>query len=137
VTLRKIYICLGCILCLNLIPYARASVEWEILKTLSLKDPPIDVVTSANGKWIFVLNENDKILIYSNNGDLEDEIHLNGNISRIQAGPREDILLLTSHKKSTLQVLKLEFIQEIDTIGAPFLGNPEAPVIITVFTDYQ
>ena len=64
-------------------------------------------------------------------------MHLNGNISRIQAGPREDALLLTSHKKSTLQELKLEFIQEIDTIGASVLENHEAPVIIAIFTDYH
>ena len=126
-------------LCLNLLSSAstQASVNWEIHKTIHLENTPLDVVSSANGKWIFILSENNTILIYSNNGYLKDEIPIKGDISQIQAGPREDILLLTSKKNRSVQVLKLEFIQEIDTSGASFLGNPDAPVVITVFTDYQ
>ena len=126
-------------LCLNLLSSAstQASVNLEIHKTIHLENTPLDVVSSANGKWIFILSENNTILIYSNNGYLKDEISIKGDISQIQAGPREDILLLTSKKNRSVQVLKLEFIQEIDTSGASFLGNSDAPVVITVFTDYQ
>jgi len=126
-------------LCLNLLPSAstQASVNWKIYKTIDLENTPLDVVSSANGKWIFILSENNTILIYSNNGYLKDKIHIKGDISQIQAGPREDILLLTSKKNRSVQVLKLEFIQEIDTLGSSFLGNSDAPVVITVFTDYQ
>lgn len=137
--LKQLLICLWCVLCLNLLSSAstQASVNWKIHKKINLENTPLDVVSSANGKWIFILSENNTILIYSNNGYLKDEIHIKGDISQIQAGPREDILLLTSKKNRSVQVLKLEFIQEIDTSGASFLGNSDAPVVITVFTDYQ
>jgi hypothetical protein len=52
-------------------------------------------------------------------------------------GPREDVLLLTSGNAKTVQIITLDFIQEINISESPFKGNADAPVAVTTFTDFQ
>ncbi len=78
-----------------------------------------------------------KILIYSITGLLKDEITIGNDIESIEAGPRENILFLYNNEKAAVQILTFDFVQKINISGSPFIGNPEAPVVIVVFTDYQ
>ena len=105
--------------------------------TLSLKEKPRDAAMSLNGKWIFVLTEKGEILIYSSDGKLEDTISVGKGVEGIKVGPREDLLLLTSGKDKTVQLIILDFIQEINLAGSPVRGNPDAPVAIATFTDFE
>jgi hypothetical protein len=114
-----------------------ASVEWDVQRTLRLEKPPIDVAVSGNGTWIFVLTEQRNILIYSADGALRDKIPVEKDVDGIYAGPREDVLFLTSRKNKTVQYVTLDFIQDIDVSGSPFKGARDAPVAIVVFNDYQ
>ncbi len=112
-------------------------VEWTIQKTLKMEKSPLDIAVSSNGKWIFVLIDQGSILIYSANGKLKDKLAVGNYVNGIEAGPREDILLLTSRKNKTVQVIALEFIHNIDISGSPFRGPVDAPVRIAVFSDFQ
>ena len=114
-----------------------AAVEWNIQKTLKIDGSPIDAAVSVNGKWIFVLTEQGNILIYSPNGQLKDKIKVGNHVNQIQAGPREDILILNSRKNKTLDILIVDFLQEINISGSPCKGAADAPVVIAVFTDFQ
>ena len=114
-----------------------ATVEWDVAGTLSLKEKPRDAAMSLNGKWIFVLTEKGEILIYSSDGKLEDTISVGKGVEGIKVGPREDLLLLTSGKDKTVQLIILDFIQEINLAGSPVRGNPDAPVAIATFTDFE
>ena len=116
---------------------ALATVEWNIERTLNLEAPPLDVVVSLNGKWIFVLTDRGTILIYSPEGSLKEKIQIGEHIDQIQVGPKEDILLLKSKKNKTVQVLSIDFIKEINVSGAPFKGPADAPVVIAVFSEFQ
>jgi len=113
------------------------SVEWAIQKTLKMEKSPLDIAVSSNGKWIFVLTDQGSILIYSANGKLKYELAVGNYVNGIEAGPKEDILLLTSRKNKTVQVIALEFIHNIDISGSPFRGPVDAPVRIAVFSDFQ
>jgi protein-disulfide isomerase len=114
-----------------------ATVEWNIEKTLNLKNPPIDIAVSRNGKWIFILTAGGQIAIYSSAGLLEDTITVGPGIDRIKEGPDENILVLGNHETAAVQVLSLEFIQKINIAGAPVLGDTDAPVTIVVFAEFQ
>jgi hypothetical protein len=35
-----------------------ADIDWRLMKDVSLNDPPIDVVTSFDGSYIFILTAN-------------------------------------------------------------------------------
>jgi len=114
-----------------------AEVEMTIARTLNLAEAPLDTAMSAGGKYIFVLTDKGKVLVYTPDGKLSDTIPVDKSVDSIKAGPREEILLLVSSKKKTVQVAVLEFVQEINVTGSPFRGTADAPVIIALFTDFQ
>ena len=114
-----------------------ATVELNVANTLSLKETPRDSAMSLNGKWIYVLTEKGEILIYASNGKLKETISVGAHVESIKVGPREDILLLTSAKEKTGQIIILDFIQEINIAGSPFKGNPDAPVVVATFNDFH
>jgi hypothetical protein len=114
-----------------------ATVEWDVAGTLNLKEKARDAAISLNGKWIFVLTEKGEILIYSLDGKLKDTISVGKSVEGIKVGPREDLLLLTSGTAKTVQIITLDFIQEINVSGSPFKGNADAPVAVATFNDFQ
>lgn len=121
----------------GLSPRADAVVEWNRGNTLKLKEPPVDIAVSSRGRWIFVLTQGGKVAIYAADGRLQDTITVGGGIDGIEAGAREDVLLLTNRTAGTVEEIHLEFIQEINTKGSPFKGPADAPVVVCVFTDFQ
>jgi hypothetical protein len=114
-----------------------ATVEWDVRQTLKLGKELRDAVMSTNGKWIYVLTDEGEVLIYASNGRLKDRISVGDSIDGIKAGPREDTLLLTSRKDSTVQIITLDFIYNINVEGSPFKGPADAPVVIATFDDFQ
>jgi len=122
---------------LTSVVHGHAEVEWNLHRTFKTQKTPLDVDVSIDGRWVFVLTEQGEILIYSSNGGLKDTIHVGDTIDEIKAGPREDILFLSSRKDSTVQLITLDFIEQIDITGSPFRGPADAPVAIAVFSDFQ
>lgn len=117
--------------------YAAASVEWNVLKTLQLEAAPIDVAVSPDGKLIFVLTEQGKILIYSSGGPLKDKIDVGNHFDHIKVGPRGENLILNSRQNKSVQVITLDFIQDINVSGSPFKGSEDAAVVVAVFDDFE
>ena len=114
-----------------------ATVEWDVAGTLNLQEKPRDAAMSLNGKYIFVLTDKGEIHIYSSDGNLEGTIFVGEGVEGIKVGPRDDILLVTNAKDKTVQIIILDFIQQINLSGSPVKGNPDAPVAIVSFTDFQ
>lgn len=125
------------VILLTLCPHVNGAVEWDVKKTLELDSPPLDLAVSPNGRWVFVLTDEGNILIYSGDGKLKDMISVGNHIDGIKVGPEEDILLLTSRKNKTVQILLLDIIQDIDSSYSPFKGPVDAPVEIAVFSDFE
>ena len=117
--------------------YAAGSVEWNVLKTMKLETAPIDVALSLDGKWIFVLTEQGQILIYSSKGPLKDKIDVGNHFDHIKVGPRGEHLLLNSNQNKSVQLIKLDFIQNINVSGSPFKGREDAIVVVAVFDDFE
>jgi len=114
-----------------------ARVEWDVQQKLKMDTPPLDVVVSTDGKWIFVLNDSGNILIYSSNGKLEDKISVGSHVDQIRVGPKDNLLLLSSRKNKTVELLTIDFIHKINISGSPFKGSADAPVVVAVFSDFQ
>ncbi len=117
--------------------HSLAEVEWEIQKTFKLDSPPLDVAASPRGKRLFILTDKGTVVIFSSDGKEQDKIDVGNHVDKIEAGPREDILFLKSKKRKTVEVVTLDFIRNINVLGAPFKGPADAPVVIAVFTDFQ
>jgi len=117
--------------------HAAASVDWDVEKTLQLKSEPVDVAVSPDGRRIFVLNDLGQILIYSSEGSFLDKIVVGKQFDHVTVSPRGDQLILNSRKKKSVQVINLDFIQDINVSGSPFKGPENAPVVIAIFDDFE
>jgi hypothetical protein len=114
-----------------------AKVEWDIVQTLKLGAPPLDMVISRDGRRIYVLVEGGNVLIYSNRGILKEKISVGDQVDQINLGPKGDYLFISSRQKKTLEIIALNFIYDLNVSGSPFKGAKDAPVVITVFSDFQ
>ena len=117
--------------------HAAASVDWDVEKTLQLKSEPVDVAVSPDGRRIFVLNDLGQILIYSSEGSFLDKIVVGKQFDHVTVSPRGDQLILNSRKKKSVQVINLDFIQDINVSGSPFKGPENAPVVVAIFDDFE
>ena len=125
------------ILSLVLTMPALAKTEFQIRQKLQLEHEPIDMLVTFNNKWIYILNAEGQIVIYSTRGQLRDTIDVGPDIDQIKPGPRDDMLFLLSREGKSVQVITIEFTEQITTQGSPFKGSAEAPVTVAVFTDFQ
>jgi len=130
-----------CILLVVLLFSLTTVAQGEVVKgssrTFKLDAKPIDMATSSDGKYTFVLAQGGKILIYDSAGNLKDTLKVSESVVSISSSPGGDVLLLADSKENTLEALSISFVVEIDTTGLPFKGPAAAPVTIAVFSDYQ
>ena len=115
----------------------QSNVESSTIRELDLRVKPLDVASSMDGLMLYVLTPGE-IQVYSLvEGKVTSRIPVDKDFDRLTASPRENTIILTSSTKSSLKVLQLDFIQNIDVSGHPFKGPQEAPVTVAVFSDYQ
>ncbi len=114
-----------------------AEVEKGDSRTFKLDAKPIDMATSADGQYTFVLTEGGKVFILDRNGTLKDTLTVNESVISIGTSPKGDFLLLADSKENTLEVVKISFVVDVDITGLPFKGPADAPVVVAVFSDYQ
>ena len=114
-----------------------AEVQIDDSKTIILDGTPIDIATSADGKYTFVLAKGGKVFVFDKGGTLMDTLTVDESVVSIGTSPGGDFLLLASSKDNALQFVKISYVIDIDIAGLPFKGPANAPVVIAVFSDYQ
>lgn len=115
----------------------QADVEVKVLSTLDLDKSPIDVFTTADGKWAYILTPGE-ILVYSlTTRTLLGRIPVDKDIRKISLSSRGDQLYLMNDKTKTLSIVSVGFVNMFTVTDSPFKGPAKAPVVITVFSDYQ
>ena len=114
-----------------------AEVEMGQAKTFKLDAKPIDMATSADGKYTYVLAEGGKVFIIDSSGKVKDTLTVSESVVSIGTSPEGDFLLLADRKSSTLEVVQISFVIDVDITGLPFKGPSNAPVVVAVFSDYQ
>lgn len=116
---------------------ASEKIEIASTKSLSLEAEPLDVAVSRDGRRVYVLTRNGNLQVYTGDGDLLEEIVLEKPYDALRPGPFPGTLVAVNRKDRRLDVLRISFIREIDTTGAPDKGPGDAPVEIVVFSDFQ
>ena len=125
------------ITCFGLTMPVLAKTDWQVRQKFQLDQAPIDMLVSSDNKWIYILTSDGQIVIYSARGQLKDTINVGPDIDQIKAGPREDMLFLLNRASKTVQVITVDFTEEISTLGSPVKGPADAPVTVAVFSDFQ
>ena len=116
---------------------AASIVEWEVTQTLDMKATPVDVAVSLDWQKLFILTDKGEIEIYSGNGTLVDTISVGTHVDTITAGPQGNVLILKSAQDKKIEIVTLDFIQQINVSGSPYKGVDDAPVVIAVFSDFE
>lgn len=98
---------------------------------------PLDFAQSTDGSMVFVLTTNQRVLIYEADGTLKGSIPVDSGVSSIDTDIRGEHILLLDSQKNSFTVISFDFILDLAVSGSPFLGSAEAPVTITVFTNFQ
>lgn len=114
-----------------------AGVNMDFQHKLTLDNPPLDVVATPDGKYIFVLTDKGTISVFDPNGVLQNKIHVGDRVDQIKMDPQGNRLFITSRSEKTIQIIALDFFVEINTADAPFKGPRNAPVVFAVFSDFQ
>jgi len=104
---------------------------------LDLKTAPVDVAVSPDWQKLFILTEGGDIQIYSGNGILIDTITVGTHVDKITSGPQGSVLILKSAQDKKVQIVSLDFIQNINVSGSPYKGVDDAPVVVAVFSDFE
>lgn len=105
-------------------------------KSFTTTAAPLDISGSADGRYTFVLTEGGELVISGESAEPE-VIKVDPAFDKIYASARGDKITLSSKTTKQVQEIFVDFLQEIETKGAPFLGAENAPVVLTVFSDFQ
>jgi hypothetical protein len=120
-----------------ILPACFAALDWNVLQTFNLKDPPRDVAFSTSRNKVFILTDEGQIQVYEPNGTLDETMDVGKEFDRISHIQGSDVLVLSSREKKTVQIIELNFVEKIDTSGSPFRGPEKAPVVVAVFSDFE
>lgn len=136
----------GCLLSLAIATQAQAAtpqegkdnlVEWKVVNQWPVGEKTLDMVHSLDGKFLYILTNKAEVKIFDNTGKLQGAIPVSGGVSAIDIAPQGELLYLIDNAATQFQVLSVAFVHTIDTNGSPFQGPADAPVTITLFTDFQ
>ncbi len=114
-----------------------SNLEWSTAQQWQLPQSPLDVAHSLDGKYVFILTQESKVLVYTAQGKLEGSIPVDKGVNGIDIAPRAEMLYLIDSDAKTFTALSINFIRQIAVNGSPTLGPEDAPVTITVFTDFE
>ncbi len=114
-----------------------AGMKMDLQHKLALDNPPLDMVTTPDGKFIFVLTDTGDISVFDQKGILQNKIHVGDEVDQIKMDPQGNRLFVTSRSKKAIQIIGLDFFVEINTADSPTKGPRNAPVVLAVFSDFQ
>lgn len=114
-----------------------ADVDARILAKLTLQVSPLDMSTSKDGRWLYLLTAPGDLLIYSSEGQYNGKIEVGRGFDQVEAGAREDQVYLLNRKEKRIQVIEVTYRFDIDTSQSPYKGPADAPVVIVEYTDFQ
>lgn len=136
--MRKLLVTFQLILCFCLFAAhpALAKVFQSVDKTYTAPVAPLDLAVSSDGNYTYILGANGKIVIYTRNGEKE-EISIGGNFDRIVTSGNGDKIWVSNQKTKEIKEVFIDFLKKLTSDGSPFLGEEKAPVVITVFSDFQ
>ena len=136
--LRAVASSLIAILCIfSAIRPALAEIEWTEKKQLKLESPPVDVVTSPDGKWLIILTQGE-VLTYSIPEDkITDRMSVDKSFDKITYSVADGAIVISSRTGNLVKIIKMDVVHSFSLADIPIKGPDTATVTLVVFSDYQ
>ncbi len=112
-------------------------IKWSVQQSWQIGTEPLDFAQSLDNTKVFILGSDSQVHVYDINGNKIGSIPVDKGVIAIDIAPRGEALYLINKTKRTYTALDISVIRNIDTSGAPFLGDENAPISIIVFSDFQ
>ncbi len=112
-------------------------VEWRTMGRLALPAKPLDVVQSPDGRRVYCLTEDQKVVVFSAGGANLGVISVPAGSRALSVAPSGESLFLADAEGKQLIALELSYVVDINSTGAPSLGPDKAPVEVVIFTDFE
>ena len=113
------------------------SLEWRTLSSMELPAKALHFKRSLDGKYLFVLTEDQRVLVYDQQGNLQGSIPVDPGVTNLDIAPQGQLLYLIDTEKQVASTMAIDFIVDIDVTNSAFKGEIDAPVTIVVFSDFQ
>lgn len=128
-----LYLTIAC--CTPVLVQAEIDVKAQYI--LDLDKSPIDICTTPDSKFAYILTSGE-VQVYSLiTRTLLGRIPVDKAVGRISISSRGDQLYLLNERTKTLSTVSVAFVNMFNVAGSPFKGPANAPIVITVFSDYQ
>ncbi len=118
-------------------PFAHAKVEWDIVENIPLQDKPLALTMSRDGTTTYILCEKSIVIFSAQDQKITDTIPITGGFTGIAMSPSGQHLFLTDAKSNRMTIMQLSETFEMKIGRSPVIGNPDAPVSIFAFFDFQ
>lgn len=121
----------------GLVQGVQADIDWQVKKTVKTSGQPLATAFAEEGQKIFVLNAGGKVEVFSEQGEPIGTLEVGATAKLITASPSGDQLFVTDQESQALRIITLDFVVPLNLTGAPVKGAEQAPVAITIFSDFQ
>lgn len=112
-----------------------AAVQVEGVQTLRLPKAPLDVSMTADGAKVFVLLKGGEVQLYSAAGELLESFSVSGDAERMAVSADGERLFVSAGQE--VRVFEVATLNVLPILNSPAKGDGNAPVTITVFSDFQ
>ncbi len=112
-------------------------VEWRVTQNWPIPAKSLDIVHTLDGRFVYILTDHNQVEIYTSQGKLQGTIPVEAGTTAIDIAPRGERLYLINNKNKTFSSIAVSFVAKIDIAGSPVKGLADAPITLTIFTDFQ
>jgi len=112
-----------------------AAMQVEGTQSVRLTKTALDVATTADGSKVFVLLKGGEVQMLAPSGELLERFSVAADAEQLAISPEGDRLYLTVGQE--LRLVELAALHDLPALNSPVKGSVDAPVTMTVFSDFQ
>ncbi|MHB8709077.1 MAG: thioredoxin domain-containing protein [Desulfuromonadales bacterium] len=114
---------------------ATAAMQVEAAQSVRLPKAALDVAATLDGSKLFVLLKGGEVQMLTPGGELLERVTVPADAEQLTVSPEGDRLYVTAGQ--VLHIVEIAAIHELPVLNSPAKGTADAPVTLTVFSDFQ
>lgn len=114
---------------------ATAAMQVEAAQSVRLPKAALDVAATLDGSKLFVLLKGGEVQMLAPGGELLERVTVPADAEQLTVSPEGDRLYVTAGQ--VLHIVEIAAIHELPVLNSPAKGGADAPVTLTVFSDFQ